>query len=162
MTTRRSKSRRAVLAGVIGLGLGALLIGVIAIAKNWNALAQEISFLLAFSALPVGIVAAFPDTRHHIRTAISVAGSGLALLVALFLIHFAWLTRQQPDIKIGVSLPFSVDRSDANPMYDAVKQALASMPGGGRQVSDRMREINHHAIELVPDRRLIDGWRWVR
>src|SRR5207302_7650863 len=112
MTTRRSRSRQAVLASVIGLGLGALLIGVIAIAKNWNALAQEISFLVAFSALPVGIVAAFPDTRHHIRTALSVAGSGLAVLVAVFLVHFAWLTRQQPVIKIGVSLPFAIDPYD--------------------------------------------------
>src|SRR2546423_1735110 len=128
MTTQRSKSRRAVLAGVIGLGLGALLIGVVAIAKNWDALAQEISFLVAFSALPVGIVAAFPDTRHHMRTALFVAGGGLAVLVAVFLIRLGWLTRQEPVIKIGVSLPFSVDRSEANPMYDAVKQALASMP----------------------------------
>jgi ABC-type branched-subunit amino acid transport system substrate-binding protein len=36
-------------------------------------------------------------------------------------------------------------------MYDAVKQALASMPGGdGRQVNDHTREISHHTIELVP------------
>jgi hypothetical protein len=39
MTTQRSKSRQAVLACVIGLGLGALLIGVVAIAENWDALA---------------------------------------------------------------------------------------------------------------------------
>jgi ABC-type branched-subunit amino acid transport system substrate-binding protein len=71
--------------------------------------------------------------------------------MAVFLIHLAWLTREQPIIKIGVSLPFSVDQSDANPMYDAVKQALASLPAGdGPRVNDHTREISHHTIELVP------------
>ena len=151
MKLQRPTSRTLILVGVISIVVGALLIEMIAIAKRWDGLAREISFLVAFPALPLAIMAAFPHTVHHIRAALYVMACLVVLLTAIFLIRIAWLTRQESVIKIAVSLPFSIDRADARPIYDGVKTALGHMSGDGvRQIDDHTLEMSHHIIQLVP------------
>ena len=53
MKLQRPTSRTLILVGVISIVVGALLIEMIAIAKRWDGLAREISFLVAFPALPL-------------------------------------------------------------------------------------------------------------
>src|SRR5438445_9244293 len=81
MKLQRPTSRTLILVGVISIVVGALLIEIIAIAKRWEGLAREISFLVAFPALPLPIMAAFPHAARHIRTALYVLGCVIGLVV---------------------------------------------------------------------------------
>src|SRR5882724_9963759 len=82
---QRPRSKTLMLVCVIAIVVGALLIEIIAIAKRWEGLAREISFLVAFPALPLAIMAAFPHTARHIRTTLYVLGCVIGLVVAIFL-----------------------------------------------------------------------------
>jgi hypothetical protein len=86
------------------------------------------------------------------RITFSVAECVLVLLAAIFLIRFGSLTRRahRPVVRIGVSLPFRTDASDALPMYDAIKKAFRTFGPGVRNVDDRTLEIHGQGIELVP------------
>src|SRR5215469_7331564 len=108
--SRRPASRALMPAGIIVLFVGMLAIEIVAIAKRWDGLAREISFLVAFPALPLAIRAAFPHTGRHIRTALTVLACACAVVAAIFLIRFGSLSRREPAILIGVSLPFTNDR----------------------------------------------------
>ncbi|MFN2568119.1 MAG: ABC transporter substrate-binding protein, partial [Candidatus Dormibacteria bacterium] len=141
-------------AGIIAFFVGMLVIEIVAIAKRWDGLAREISFLVAFPAVPLAIRTAFPHTAHHIRTALTVLGCGCALVAAIFLVRIAWLSRQEPVIRIGVSLPFSNDPDDAGPIYTgiqtAMNNAIKDMTGPGiHHIDKHAIEIDHHRVELV-------------
>ncbi len=135
----------------IAIGLGAFLMGMLAIASKWDGLAQEISFLTAFAAIPLTLVGAFPGTIHHIKVALRIASLGLVLVGMLFAARYIWFAREQPVMKIAVSLPFGNDPYNASPLYDAIKRAFESEPGKKVQkINDYTFKIDNRMVQLVP------------
>lgn len=139
--------KRVLLSAAFLATASSFVIGLMATISGQNRVLATVSFTVTFASFIVGTIQAFPrltsNVRESIRTIINMSTYLVLSLAVLAIPLLGWLSTQQSVVRIGVGLPFSDNRQDAEPIFRATQLAVQKYTNGTNR-------IGNYTIQLVP------------